>query len=132
MAENVTPVLLEVDGFVAREVLTVDYAFNQSIGVDNQITGNPRGGKVHIILKGLNDGNNQFLQWVLAETTPHNLTITYNNTIDGSTMKTIKCSTCYVAEYKLSWVEGEGIREEFLLTCKVIENGSVKYENPWK
>ena len=57
MAENVTPVTLEVKDFAAREVLLVDYKFNQATDREGQITGIPRGGRVNVRVKAMNDGN---------------------------------------------------------------------------
>ena len=48
MAENVTPVTLEVKDFKAREVILVDYKFNQATDREGQISGIPRGGRVQI------------------------------------------------------------------------------------
>ena len=45
MAENVTPVTLEVKDFAPREVLLVDYKFNQATDREGQISGIPRGGR---------------------------------------------------------------------------------------
>ena len=66
MAENVTPVTLEVKDFEAREVMMVDYKFDQATDREGQIAGIPRGGKVTIRVKAMNDGNSQMLQWMLA------------------------------------------------------------------
>jgi len=46
MAENVTPVILKVKDFAEREVLLVDYKFNQETDREGQIAGIPRGGRV--------------------------------------------------------------------------------------
>ena len=48
MAENVTPVTLEVKDFKAREVILVDYKFNQATDREGQISGIPRGGRINI------------------------------------------------------------------------------------
>ena len=48
MAENKTPVQLEVSGFEAREVMLVDYKFNQEVDREGQIAGIPRGGRITI------------------------------------------------------------------------------------
>ena len=45
MAENVTPVILKVKDFENREVLMVDYKFNQATDREGQIAGIPRGGR---------------------------------------------------------------------------------------
>ena len=38
MAENVTPVVLEIDGFAQREVMMVDYKFDQATDREGQRT----------------------------------------------------------------------------------------------
>ena len=48
MAANVTPVVLEVKDFEPREVMMVDYKFDQATDREGQIAGIPRGGKVTI------------------------------------------------------------------------------------
>ena len=53
MAENVTPVTLEVKDFAAREVILVDYKFNQATDREGQISGIPRGGRVNIRVKAI-------------------------------------------------------------------------------
>ena len=106
MAENVTPVTLEVKDFAAREVLLVDYKFNQATDREGQITGIPRGGRVNIRVKAMNDGNAELLGWMLAPTDPRDFTIKFQNTIDGY--------------------------EDIELVCQKLENGPVAFENPWK
>ena len=85
MAENVTPVVLKIKDFAPREVLLVNYKFNQE----------------------------------------------FENTKDGSAMKTLKGTACYCTHYKEYWADGEEHYEEILLSCQKLENGSVSYENPW-
>ena len=70
MAENVTPVVLEIKDFEPREVMMVDYKFDQATDREGQIAGIPRGGKVNIRVKAMNDGNNQLIQWMLDPTSP--------------------------------------------------------------
>ena len=49
MAENVTPVTLEVKDFEAREVMMIDYKFDQATDREGQIAGIPRGGRLTIL-----------------------------------------------------------------------------------
>ena len=44
MAENITPVQLSVKDFETREVMMIDYKFNQAVDREGQIAGIPRGG----------------------------------------------------------------------------------------
>ena len=132
MAENVTPVTLEVKDFEKREVILVDYKFDQATDREGQIAGIPRGGRVNIRVKAMNDGNTQLLQWMLAPTDPRDFTIKFKNTVDGKDMKQLKGTGCYCVKYKENWEDGQEHYEEIELVCQKLENGPVSFENPWK
>lgn len=132
MAENVTPVKLEVKDFEAREVIMVDYKFDQAVDLEGQIAGIPRGGRILIRVKAMNDGNNQLLQWMLAPNDPRDFKITFLSTVDGSTMKTIEGNGCYCVDYVEKWEEGEEHFEEIEVVCQTLKNGPVEFNNPWK
>ena len=110
----------------------IDYKFEQATDREGQISGIPRGGKVTIRVKAMNDGNNQLLQWMLAPNDPRNFTVTYYNTVDGSTMKELKGTACYCVNYKEKWEDGQEHFEEIEVVCQKLENGPVSFENPWK
>ena len=110
MAENVTPVTLEVKDFEPREVMMIDYKFDQATDREGQIAGIPRGGRVTIRVNK----------------------VTFFNTVDGSTMKELKGTGCYCINYKEKWEDGEEHFEEMEIVCQKLENGPVAYENPWK
>ena len=103
MAENVTPVQLEVKDFEVREVMMVDYKFDQATD-----------------------------RWMLAPNDPRDFTVKFYNTVDGSTMKELKGTGCYCINYKEKWEDGEEHFEEMEIVCQKLENGAVAYENPWK
>ena len=132
MADNVTPVSLQVKDFEQREVILVDYKFEQTTDREGQISGIPRGGRVTIRVKAMNDGNNQLLQWMLSPNDPRDMTITFFNTVDGSTMKELKGTGCYCINYIEKWEDGEEHYEEIEVVCQKLENGPVAFENPWK
>ena len=99
MAENVTPVTLEIKDFAPREVLMVDYKFDQATDKEGQIAGIPRGGRVNIRVKAMNDGNNQLIAWMLDPTSPRDFSIKFLNTVDGAAMKELKGTNCYCVNY---------------------------------
>ena len=132
MAANVTPVQLAVQDFEPREVILVDYAFTQAADIEGQIAGIPRGGRITIRVKAMNDGNNQLLQWMLAPNDPRDLKVTFSNTIDGTTMKEIEGKGCYCIHYVEKWEDGEQHFEEMQIVCQELKNGPVSFENPWK
>ena len=132
MAENVTPVVLNIKDFAPREVLLVNYKFNQTTDQEGQASGIVRGGEITIRVKALNDGNPERLGWMLDPAAPHDFTVDFQNTKDGSTMKTLKGTGCYCRHFKEYWADAEEHFEEILLSCQKLENGSVSYENPWK
>lgn len=132
MAENLTPVQLEVGGFEVREVMLVDYKFNQEVDREGQISGIPRGGRITIRVKAMNDGNNQLLQWMLAPNDPRDVKLTFFNTIDGSTMKEVNGKGCYCVHFIEKWEDGEGHYEEIEIVCQELKNGPVEFVNPWR
>jgi len=131
MAENVTPVLLTVKDFAPREVILVDYKFNQATDTEGQVAGIVRGGQITIRVKALNDGNPELLNWMINPADPRDVTIDFQNTKDGSAMKQLKGTGCYCVHYKEYWADGEEHYEEILISCQNIEVGSVKFENEW-
>ena len=99
MAENVTPVVLEIKDFAPREVMMVDYKFDQATDREGQIAGIPRGGRVNIRVKAMNDGNNELIAWMLDPTSPKDFSVKFVNTVDGAAMKEIKGTNCYCVNY---------------------------------
>ena len=132
MAENITPVQLSLQDFETREVMMIDYKFDQATDREGQLAGIPRGGKITIRVKAMNDGNNQLLQWMLAPNDPRDLKVTFCNTIDGSTMKELQGKGCYCIHYVEKWEDGQQHFEELQIVCQVLQNGPVSFENPWK
>lgn len=132
MAENVTPVVLQVKDFEDREVMMVDYKFDQATDVEGQIAGIPRGGRITIKVKAMNDGNNQLIQWMLGENDARDMSIVFYNTVDGSTMKTLEGTGCYCVNYSEDWAEGVGHCETIEVVCQKFKNGPVEFDNPWK
>ena len=132
MAENVTPVLLTVQDFTPREVLMVDYKFNQATDKEGQIAGIVRGGQITLRVKALNDGNPELLAWMLNPADPRDIKVEFQDTIGGAAMKQLKGTGCYCVHYKEYWADGEEHYEEILLSCQTLENGPISYENPWR
>ena len=131
MAENVTPVILKVKDFENREVLMVDYKFNQATDREGQIAGIPRGGKIQVRVKALNDGTPDLMAWMVERNLPKNGSIEFLETKTGKAMKTIKFTNGYCVDFEEKWEDKVGHYEEIQITCKQIEIGSVKYENEW-
>jgi hypothetical protein len=126
-----TPVKLEIDGYKEREVLMVTYEFDQATDVEGQMTGIPRGGKITIRVKALNDGTPDLLAWMVERNLPKDGTITFLETKTGKEMKTIKFSKGYCVNFDEKWEDKMGHYEEIVVTCQKIEFGNVVYENDW-
>ena len=132
MADNLTPVSLSLVAFETRAVVMVDYKFDETGDREGQISGIPRGGRITIRVKAMNDGNNQLLQWMLSPNDPRDLKVTFFNTIDGSTMKELEGTACYCVHYIEKWEDGEEHFEELEIVCQELKNGPVAFQNPWK
>ena len=118
-----TPVTMKIDGYKDREVMMVSYDFEQETDVEGQMSGIPRGGKIQVRVKALNDGTPDLL--------PKNGSIEFLETKTGKAMKTIKFENGYCVDFEEKWEDKVGHFEEITITCKNIEVGSVKFENEW-
>ncbi len=118
MAENVTTVVLKVEDFADREDMLVGYKFNKATATEAQVAGIVRGGQVNIRVKSLNDGNPELLNWMLNPADPREITVEFQNTKDGSAMKTLNGTGCYCVHYKEFWEDGQEHYEDILLSCQ--------------
>ncbi|MCQ2329037.1 MAG: hypothetical protein MJZ93_00575 [Paludibacteraceae bacterium] len=132
MAENVNPTTLVVEGLAEREVVSIDYKFEQATDSEGQLSGIPRGGAMLIRVKALNDGNTELLNWMLDPYKALNVKVKFLNTIDGSVKKTLEGTECYCVHYTEKWEDKQMHYEEITVICRVLKNGNVEYNNPWK
>lgn len=126
-----TPVTLKIDGYKDREVMAVDYEFEQVTDIEGQMAGIPRGGKIKIRVKALNDGTPDLMAWMVERNLPKNGSVVFLETKTGKQMKEIKFTDAYCVGFEEKWEDKEGHFEEIEITCRTIEFGSVKYENEW-
>ena len=126
-----TPVTMKIDGYKDREVMMVTYEFDQATDVEGQMSGIPRGGKITVRVKALNDGTPELLAWMIECNLPKNGQIDFLETKTGKAMKSIKFTNGYCVDFDEKWEDKQGHYEEIVISCKAIEVGSVKYENDW-
>jgi len=132
------PVTLKVADFKDREVANVTYSFEQAVDKENQPAGIPRGGKIEIRVKAMNDGNPELLKWMLNKTLAKKGEIIFMNSSDADKkMKSIQFETAYCINYTEHWedVQGGGTDlahyEEISIVCKKITVEGVTFENGW-
>lgn len=126
-----TPVQLKVDGFTDREVMMVTYSFNQATDTEGQMAGIPRGGRITVRVKALNDGNPDLLKWMTSPNLGKNGSIVFNETKTGNQMKTIDFTDGYCVDFVEYWEDKMGHYEEITISCREIKNGPVSYHNQW-
>ena len=126
-----TPVSIAIDGYKEREVLMVTYEFNQVTDVEGQMAGIPRGGKIIVRVKAMNDGTPELVAWMCERNLPKDGTIKFNETKTGKEMKNIKFTNGYCVNFEEKWEDKTGHFEEITITCRKIEFGNVAYENDW-
>lgn len=127
-----TPVTLQVKDYQDREVLMVKYEFDQATDIEGQITGLPRGGKITVRVKALNDGNPDLLAWMLERNLAKDATITFQETKSGKDMKKIEITGAYCVDYHENKTDGKQHYEEIVMTCQNIKFGKAEYTNDWK
>ena len=126
-----TPVKIEIEGYKEREVLLVEYEFSQDVDVEGQMSGIPRGGKIHLVVKALNDGTPDLMAWMLEKNLAKEGKISFSETKTGKQMKTIEFKGGYCVEYHERWEDKQEHMEEIVISCKNIKFGSVVFENEW-
>ena len=122
---------MKIDGYKEREVMMVTYEFDQATDVEGQMSGIPRGGKIIVRVKAMNDGTPELLAWMIERNLPKNGQIDFLETKTGKAMKSIKFTNGYCVDFDEKWEDKMGHFEEITISCKAIEVGSVKYENDW-
>lgn len=126
-----TPVQLKIDGFTDREVMMVTYSFNQATDTEGQMAGIPRGGRITVRVKALNDGNPDLLKWMTSPNLGKNGSIVFNETKTGNKMKSIDFTDGYCVDFVEYWEDKMGHYEEITISCREIKNGPVSYHNQW-
>ena len=126
-----TPVTMKIDGYKDREVLMVTYEFDQATDVEGQMAGIPRGGKIVVRVKALNDGTPDLMAWMVERNLPKDGKIEFLETKTGKAMKTIEFKNGYCVTFEERWEDKMGHFEEITITCKEFAIGSVKWQNQW-
>ena len=126
-----TPVTMKIDGYKDREVLMVTYEFDQATDVEGQMACIPRGGKITVRVKALNDGTPDLLAWMVERNLGKDGSIEFLETKTGKAMKTLEFKTGSCVNFEEKWEDKLGHFEEIVITCKEFAIGSVKYENEW-
>ena len=109
-----TPVTMKIDGYKDREVMMVYYEFEQETDVEGQMSGIPRGGKIIVRVKALNDGTPDLLAWMTERNLPKNGSIEFLETKTGKAMKTIKFTNGYCVDFEEKWEDKAGHFEEIV------------------
>ena len=126
-----TPVTMKIDCYKDREVLMVTYEFDQATDVEGQMAGIPRGGKITVRVKALNDGTPDMMAWMVERNLPKDGKIEFLETKTGKAMKTIEFKNGYCVNFEERWEDKMGHFEEITITCKEFAIGSVKWQNQW-
>ena len=118
----------------------VTYTFTQATDKEGQMAGIPRGGKIKLRLKALNDDKKQheMMEWMLDPIKKMKGKIIFTKSTDGSDLKAIEFEDAFCVDYTETWEDqtGKGAAtlahfEDILLSCKIFANGSARYENDW-
>jgi hypothetical protein len=115
----------------------VEYAFAQATDKEGQTTGIPRGGKIKIKVKAMNDGTCELLNWMVSKDLAKEGKIEFMNSSDSTKkMKDIEFKGAYCVDFQENWedtTKAEDLAhwELITITCKEITNQAVTYTNDW-
>jgi hypothetical protein len=135
-----TPVELQIQEFKEkkREVATFSMTFNQMTDMEGQVTDLPRGGKITMRVKALNDGNSDLVCWMTDKKQAYNGSIAFYNTTNGNLMKTYTFKDAYCVDYEEHWEDDVynsllSHWEEITISCREITNGgAMEFVNAWE
>jgi len=135
-----TPVELQILEFKhkKREVATFTMTFTQATDMEGQVTGLPRGGKITMRLKALNDGNSDLVCWMTDKKQAYSGNILFYDTTSGKIMKTLIFKDAYCVGYTEYWADATKSAdlthwEEITISCRSITNGgALNFKNSWK
>ena len=85
-----TPVVMKIADYKDREVQMVTYEFDQETDREGQMTGIPRGGKIQVRVKALNDGTPELMAWMCDRFLKKDGSIQFLETKTLKVMKEIK------------------------------------------
>lgn len=126
-----TPVKLKISDYKEREVQMYTYEFNREVKIDGQPSGIPRGGKITIKVKALNDGTPELLSWLLDQSLAKKGTLELSDNLSGKVAKTIEFEGAYCIDFNENWTEGVGHYETVTLSCQVLKIGGPEFKNTW-
>lgn len=127
-----TPVKIVIDGYKEREVLKVEYEFDQKTDIEGQMSGVPRGGQIYVKVKALNDGCPDLLAWMVDPNLAKSGQIDFLETKTTKAMKSIKFNGGYCIDFHERWEDNVGHIEEIIISCQKINfGGQVDFVNEW-
>lgn len=123
---------LKVDGYTDREVVHFSFDFHQATDIEGRPAAITRGGRIHLKVRSLNEGNTQLLEWMVDPYLSKNGEISFLN-IQGNNMKTLKFKDAYCTEYEeiFDSLDDNSQYEVFTISAKEIEMNGVRHKNSW-
>jgi len=140
-----TTVKLKIKDFKKeRYASEVNYSFYQSTDKEGQPTGIPRGGRITLLLKAGNDGNNELFNWMVDKSLAYDGCIEFMDSSDtDKKMKEIKFKQAYCIEFTENWKDSSkngadkvelsdlAHTEKITLSCKEISIEAATFKNEW-
>jgi quinol monooxygenase YgiN len=113
----------------------------QPIKENGQPAGPPRGGKVVVRVKAMNDGNVDLLKWMTSKSLAKKGSIVFMVSSDtDKKMKSIEFEGAFCIDFTEHWEDVQAAQkdttlahwEEIVISCQKLANGPITYANDWK
>jgi hypothetical protein len=136
---NRTNAILQIDGFLPRNIQKFEYEFSQSVDkLNNQPVASPTGGKLKITVEARE--NTDFLYWMANKSMKKNGMITVFTFHDTSqAFREIEFHEARIVNYKETWVDpakgkaDDSAHIEYIeIVWSSLRVGGVMYDNNWE
>lgn len=125
---KLSSVTIEINGFKTRDVISVMYSMHRSVDSDGQPTSKVSIDGIYVKVKALEDGNNEFFEWMCSPFDYKDGRIVYSS-VDKKN-KELEFIRGYIISYQEMY-DINGLIEEFEISPQEIKMGGASLKEIW-
>lgn len=125
------PCTLEIQDCQPREILDLRYSLRRSVDSEGQPTSKVTIDGITIRVKALEDGNTDFVKWMMDSYEHKSGSIIFKSTDKLQKMKELKFERGYLVYYQETYNSAAGVMEELEISPQKIDIEGNELEETW-